>query len=195
MGASADYTNMPVTANTRNDAQCQCSPAQAEQFQKILEGAAGRDDLKGGDGSDFLDGGKGVDTLQGGGGSDIIVADNFGDEVRGGSGDDFIFSSNNVGIGTEGGIPGAHGELRGGSGDDTYVLGNGAHVINDGAGSDTISLNGTQADFDFSKDGDDVVIRSNDTSVRITGQFEANNGVEKILFADGTERKLSELLL
>ncbi|QOZ75368.1 hypothetical protein XH83_07890 [Bradyrhizobium sp. CCBAU 53351] len=84
--------------------------------------------------------------------------------------------------------------LVGGDGDDTYIYraGSGNDVIQESgtdSGTDVVKLVGLNAsDVSFGQGGDDlfIQIKSSAEVLRIQGQFNGTNGIEQVLFADGT---------
>ncbi len=84
--------------------------------------------------------------------------------------------------------------LAGGAGSDTYVygVGSGNDTINElssNAGADVVRLTRLNAsDVVFSQSSNDLIIQVNATGemLRITNQFNGTNGIEQVLFADGT---------
>lgn len=104
-----------------------------------FRGAAGNDELIGGDKNDTLDGGDGDDTLSGGGGNDTILGGKGNDDLIGGAGNDSLTG----GVGID--------RIEGGGDDDTiYVSGNDAEFDYldggaNGAGGDKIIVEGTKS--------------------------------------------------
>ena len=148
-----------------------------------LSGGAGDDVLEGGDGNDDLGGGAGDDVLLGGAGDDVLDGDLGNDRLEGGAGDD---------------------RLYGGIGSDTYVFGVGSGhdvlVDFDGADFDTdVVLLGDGIDaraLDVSRAAGDIVltIRATGDSLAIRTFGRAGYGVERLVFADGSEWSAAELI-
>ncbi|MCK1331317.1 hypothetical protein IVB57_23620 [Bradyrhizobium sp. CW9] len=84
--------------------------------------------------------------------------------------------------------------LIGGDGGDTYIyhVGSGNDVIQESgadSGTDVVKLVGLNAsDVSFGQSGDDlfIQIKSSAEVLRLQGQFNGTNGIEQVLFADGT---------
>ena len=109
-------------------------------------------------------------------GADTLTGDSSDNILDGGAGDD---------------------SLSGGSGDDTYwfATGYGNDVVyerDDGSDVDTLELIGLNlADVSFSRSMSDITdfvitINSSGETVTVDNQFDQEDGVEKIVFADGT---------
>lgn len=136
----------------------------------MVFGDAGNDRLLGEGGNDFLDAGAGSDTVFGGDGDDVIVASvgdgddvYYGDDMVGGSGSDTadysaitasIVADLGTGFGTRGHVQSAQSgndvvwsieTFLSGSGNDVITSGNGANVIDGGAGNDTFRFTSTEA--------------------------------------------------
>jgi len=137
------------------------------EFDQVIQGTAGGEQLVGSAGKDLIEGLAGDDTMFGMGGNDTL---------RGGEGNDYLSGGNGGGTGSgdgvlEGGagndtLRGEDGSntLTGGAGDDQYVYGGGIDVIdNTGGGTDwLIFQNGiTTSQLAFTRDGDDLVITVN----------------------------------
>ena len=148
-------------------------------YNNVIEGLAGYDDLygylgndtlRGGDGNDFINGGEGNDLLEGGegsdelrgeGGNDTLHGDAGNDTLSGGNGDDTLFGGD--GIDT----------LHGDNGNDTLYGGGGRDIIQSGLGNDVI----------FGGDGDDGIY-SNNGGDRIDG----GNGIDTVTFNTYSDR-------
>jgi Ca2+-binding RTX toxin-like protein len=84
--------------------------------------------------------------------------------------------------------------LIGGDGGDTYIyhVGSGNDVIQESsadAGADVVKLVGLNAsDVSFGQGGDDlfIQIKSSNEVLKVQGQFNGTNGIEQVVFADGT---------
>src|SRR4051794_7748657 len=138
----------------------------------VLRGADGSNDvLNGGDGDDALDGGFGDDTVLGGAGDDVITANIGADVYRGGTGFDTLTYASYTGpvrvtLGAGGADDGTVGEtddvggdlerVDGGSGDDTLVGGPATELLVGGAGNDTID-GGDGGDLLVGAAGDDTI--------------------------------------
>lgn len=150
------------------------------EYDQVIEGTAGAEQLVGSSGKDLIKGLDGNDQLFGMGGNDTL---------QGGDGDDYLAGGNGSGSGSgddrlEGGagadtLSGEDGvsTLIGGAGDDDYVYGGGQDTIdNTGGGTDGVFFtNGiTASDLTFYRDGDDLVITVAGNAngfVRATGHF------------------------
>lgn len=146
-----------------------------------LQGELGNDTIYGGADADFIDGGLGHDSLYGGEGDDVVIGQVGDDMLTGGQGADAL--------------AGGHGEdvLIGGTGDDTLdggddadmylaTLGDGADVITDSAGLDTLVLADVEAaDVSLSRDGNNLVVAygAAGDSVTVQDHF-AGNEVERL---------------
>ena len=155
----------------------------------FLDGMAGDDIIIGGGGNDTLNGGGGNDYISAGDGNDIINGGSGGDRIDGGEGNDTVdFSDSEEGITvnlTSGTASGGDAEgdrltnienINGSSFNDTFIGAAGVHVINGGAGFDTI-------DYSASNEGITVDLSTNTVS---GGNAEGNqiSGIENIM---GTE--------
>jgi Ca2+-binding RTX toxin-like protein len=85
------------------------------------------------------------------------------------------------------------------SGNDTYIFnsGDGQDVITDGSGTDSVKFGAgiTKDDLDFSKSGNNMVVKINGTSDKITIQnwySSASNKLETFLFADNTTLSIAD---
>ncbi|WP_088342699.1 MULTISPECIES: peroxidase family protein [Rhodomicrobium] len=92
----------------------------------IINGLAGADHLIGGAGLDIIDGGAGNDSIEGGAAADILHGGTGNDTITGGAAADLMF---------------------GDDGDDVfhYGFGDGADLVDGGAGFDTLHITGTAA--------------------------------------------------
>jgi Ca2+-binding RTX toxin-like protein len=118
--------------------------------------------------------------------------------VRGTSGNDSFYGSNDAEV-FDG--KGGNDYLHGGGGGDTYLFGAGsgndtvAESSGD-SGSDVIKLMDlTSSDVLFSHSGNDLLIQINATgeTLKVENQFSGSNGVEGIVFADGTAWDRSQI--
>ncbi len=125
----------------------------------LLTGGDGNDTLTGTDKADTLSGGTGNDHIEGKGGADYLYGEDGDDSISGGAGGDIL----NGGAGND--------TLSGGAGEDLYVFGHGAgqDVIED-AGGDFVYLTQdvTRADLNFTKSGDDLILKINGTEDSLT---------------------------
>ncbi|MES9857327.1 MAG: calcium-binding protein, partial [Sedimenticola sp.] len=119
--------------------------------------------------------------------SNVIMGTDSDDRLDGTDGDDML-------IGGAG-----NNDLVGGTGDDVYLvdLAKSENVVRDEAGTDTLWLTGgiNLGDVDFSREGDDLLIRlkSNpDNLTRIVGQYSSDGlNIETLQFDDGSSISLS----
>ena len=156
-----------------------------------LIGLAGDDALSGADGHDTLEGGIGNDTLSGGNGSDILLGGDGTDTLYGGNDSDRLLG----GLGND--------RLEGNSGSDsyTYARGDGDDTIFDYLGSrDNVlvfSAGIVPANVLFSRGADESQVKISfagfSGSILLQNQWWHNAGIEKILFADGTEWTEAEI--
>ncbi|EPJ49289.1 MAG: hypothetical protein OFPII_01710 [Osedax symbiont Rs1] len=142
----------------------------------VIYGRDGDDNLQGGQGDDLLLGGKGSDTLQGGSGNDELV---------GGEGNDL---------------------LNGGYGNDVYKynLGDGSDLIQDTAGTDTLSFGFglSLSDIKATRVGSDLVLSiTNPTDSAQINQITLQNmyanstsaRIEHFSFTDGTVLNIQQI--
>lgn len=109
-------------------------------------------------------------TIDGGSGNDLIRIHQGNNLVTGGEGDDYIesYGGNNT---LYGGLGNDTIELysnytyaNGGEGDDTYITRwiRGENIINDSEGNNTLSILNNFDDLEFTINGDDLIITSNE---------------------------------
>jgi Ca2+-binding RTX toxin-like protein len=149
-----------------------------------IHGNGGDDLLYGGPGNDYMTGGAGEDKIYGGDGDDDMQGSLGNDVLYGGAGDDTL--------------SGGYGDnwLEGGDGNDSYsFVFNGSHaIIVEAGGWDAIralTLNLpeiTADDFTFTRDGDDLVLTSRETSMTVQNQFagDPDQVVENLFVAGET---------
>lgn len=99
----------------------------ASQGGLLLTGTAGADSLAGGAGNDTLNGGAGNDSLSGAGGNDALDGESGNDTLDGGAGDDSVI----------------------------WDAADGS--VNGGAGTDTLTVNGSGVTLDLTTIADNVV--------------------------------------
>lgn len=140
---------------------------------------SGNDRGEGGDGDDLISGGRGNDQLFGDAGNDTLLGGFGSDEIIGGTGQDSITG----GLGRD--------FLSGGAGADTYYwsLGDGADVIEDGSGDETLDTliiaEINQEDVTYGRRGDDLIIGiTSRESLTIVDHF-AGLGIEQVVFDNG----------
>ncbi|MEO0391896.1 MAG: calcium-binding protein, partial [Pseudomonadota bacterium] len=113
-----------------------------------LVGGAGDDTINGNDGNDSIAGSADNDSIDGGFGADTINAGSGDETVFGGLGDDVIYVSGSVT---------ASDNYQGQGGDDTFILDTnnvaGTDIIDGGSNEDTLKLEGSVLDFNFSDNG------------------------------------------
>lgn len=118
----------------------------------MIDGNAGNDTIKAGDGDDIIHMGTGNDNVQTGNGSNAVLAeiglvddDDGNDRVTGGSGDDFI-------------APGTGNDnVRAGDGNNVVIGGEGDDIITTGAGNDIIDPDGYYAEDGAGSAGNDTI--------------------------------------
>ena len=118
--------------------------------------------------------------------------------VRGTAGNDTFFGSGDAEV-FDG--KGGNDYLHGGGGGDTYLFGAGSgnDTVSENSGDtgdDVIKLVGlTSSDVTFSHSGNDLLIAINATgeTLRVENQFNGSNGVEEIVFADGSTWDRSQI--
>ena len=166
----------------------------------FLDGGGAGDLLNGGDGNDLLWGGAGDDRLDGLAGNDRLDGGDGDDTLDGGEGDDVLMGGSGDDV------------LQGGDGDDIYelALGSGADVILDSGGRNRVRFGAgvVQGDlrvsrvpaetggihwrFEFSANGDEVILRSDSGATGPNGEQQPVDLVME--FSDGSSIGLDELL-
>jgi Ca2+-binding RTX toxin-like protein len=144
-------------------------------FNNLIDGSFGSDDISGRAGDDRLIGGDGFDTLRGEAGNDNLRGGNDADLLDGGDGFDFL-------AGDKG-----NDTMIGGNGDDNFqwVNGDGSDLIQGDGGRDELLFNGSieQGDnINLSKSGSNIILqRTNLVPVTLTTtgieSFNAINGL------------------
>ncbi len=135
------------------------------------------------EGNDFVSGGLGNDVVSGGAGNDILFGNDGSDTLDGGVGND---------------------ELYGGEGSNVYRFGRGyeqdfivqSETVNGQLNTILLASDVLPADVTVSRDGDDLVVKINDTSdqISVRGFFaDAANEIQQVTFADGTQWSASVL--
>jgi Ca2+-binding RTX toxin-like protein len=150
------------------------------QYDQVIEGTAGAEQLVGSAGKDLIKGLAGDDQLFGMGGDDTLQGDDGNDYLSGGSGAGTGSGNDRL----EGGagndtLAGEDGDdtLLGGAGDDKYIYGGGKDVVdNTGGGFDGVFFNNgiTASRLGFARDGDDLLITVDAnaaTTVRVQKHF------------------------
>jgi Ca2+-binding RTX toxin-like protein len=123
------------------------------EFDEVLFGTAGNDNINGGAGSQLIIGFEGDDRLRGGAGKDSIVGGDGRDEIEGGAGIDCITGD----LGND--------EIEGGAGDDVIKAGDGDDEVDGDAGDDIIDGGigndkidgGSGADNILGGEGNDII--------------------------------------
>ncbi|MCX5834445.1 MAG: hypothetical protein NTV99_08035 [Deltaproteobacteria bacterium] len=149
------------------------------------------DYLNGGDGDDWIYGSHGNDVVEGDAGNDVLFGYMGNDVLRGGTGNDTLYAEYDNDI-LEGGT--GNDGLYGSTGSDTYLFakGYGQDKIEDydtAAGNiDTVRL-GEGIDKQglvMFRDGLDLLIFTDDDDyIRVSRQFQANYGIERLEVTDG----------
>ena len=116
-------------------------------FNDDLAGSALNETFEAGAGADTVSGRLGDDELSGGAGDDTLLGQQGDDVLHGSSGDDI---------------------LSGGSGDDTLYGGEGDNLFFGGEGDDEAVFAGSRDDYDFVRDGDDLIVIGADGSTRLS---------------------------
>ncbi len=137
-------------------------------LNNVITGNSANNRLDGGSGNDTIDGGSGNDTLIGGDGNDSLIGGFGNDSISGGNGDDTINAYGTSAFGGEqydtlsGGTDGRNDRfILGGSWGVSYK-GYGYATINDFNGIyDTLVLNGTSSQYNYSTSGGDTTIYYN----------------------------------
>jgi Ca2+-binding RTX toxin-like protein len=146
----------------------------------LIEGGAGNDTLSGNAGGDTLSGGADNDLLEGNDGADYLYGEAGDDTLHGGAGGDIL----NGGAGND--------ILDGGAGEDLYVFGHGSgqDVVED-AGGDFVYLTEdvTREDLNFTKSGNDLVLKINGTedSLTLTDWFSGKDHQANGFVLSGTD--------
>ena len=161
----------------------------------LLAGGDGNDRLNGGDDNDILIGGDGNDVLNGGRGSDTFIG-GAGDDILGGSDSaerygqtrvngQYVGNSYNGGTGND--------QLIGTYYNDSYLfnLGDGADIISEVRGSDTLTFGEgiAESDVTIRRDGTALVfsLGNGTDSIRVNNWSNgSDNQLERVVFADGT---------
>ncbi len=157
------------------------------RFAVKVDGGAGNDWIRGGNGSETLRGGEGDDSvfgsngndiLEGGAGRDTLDGSNGSDTVFGGAGDDDVFGGNDRDV------------LNADDGDDRVFGGNGRDSLDGGDGADTLD-GGNDNDLVLGGDGDDIIIGDNgfDTLKGGAGNdvIEGGNGFDTLYGNEGDD--------
>ncbi|WP_287000246.1 cadherin-like domain-containing protein, partial [Thalassospira sp.] len=116
-------------------------------FNDDLAGSALNETFEAGAGDDTVSGRLGDDELSGGAGDDTLLGQQGDDVLHGGSGDDI---------------------LSGGSGDDTLYGGEGNNLLFGGEGDDEAVFAGSRDDYDFVRDGDDLIVIGAEGETRLS---------------------------
>ncbi|MCU9951763.1 calcium-binding protein, partial [Pseudomonas sp. PDM13] len=160
-----------------------------DNYNNVLLGLQGNDNLSAGGGHDLLDGGEGNDTLKGGYGNDTLI---------GGSGDDQLLGNEHNDV-LHGGT--GNDSLLGGTGDDTYLfnLGDGQDTIQEYAGhgswNDVLRFGEgiRPEDIIVRRDGTSLVLEHVNGADKVTveywfynGGYETSYQLDRIEFADGS---------
>lgn len=133
-------------------------------YRHIIHGLAGNDSINGADRDDQLHGGEGNDTLFGGAGSDALRGEAGNDTLYGGYGADFYLFEN------------GHGQDR--IEDYDTTAGN----------TDTVKLEpgiDKQGVVMFREGLDLLIFTDDDDHIRVSRQFQANYGIERLEVTDG----------
>jgi len=152
-----------------------------------IDGGAGIDTLRGGDGNDTITdtsstgnsiiggagndtitGGIGKDTIDGGAGIDSITGGEGNDDITGGGGNDIIFAGGGIDTITGGATASEY--IDGGDGDDTFTMAGNwttADTIVGGLGNDTLTVTSTSAVTAGTTSGVEVVTAAFDTDTDI----------------------------
>ena len=160
--AEGVYVNLELGANVGGDAQgdilLNIEAVTGSDYDDVLYGSAGANELRGGAGHDYIDGGDGVDKLRGGDGDDTLYAGAGNDQdVNAEAGNDTLYG----GDGDD--------KLRGGDGDDTVLGEDGNDFLYgdnddfDTAGGNDIVDGGAGDDSLRGGFGDDIYIASSGT--------------------------------
>ncbi len=146
IGLQVLFTDLPTGGNDLLIAQGNVDGGPGDD---AIYGTAGGNNLQGGPGRDFLSGQAGNDTLNGGDDNDELDGSDGADVLLGGLGDDLL----DGGLGND--------NLQGGPGNDIYIFGagEGADIINDVGGSDTIQLDPeVRIPRSAVRSGDDLIV-------------------------------------
>ncbi len=155
-----------------------------------LSGERGNDRLLGGAGNDLVAGGKGNDDLQGGTGKDELHGEQGDDTLAGDAGDDLLFGGEshdalNGGDGNDK-LSGSNGNdnLSGGAGDDYLDGGIDNDTLTGGEGKDTL-VGGDGNDSYYLTDLQDTVYDAsgNDTVYVSVDDYKVPDGIENVTLA------------
>jgi Ca2+-binding RTX toxin-like protein len=156
-------------------------------FDQVITGTAGNDNIKGSNGDDLIFGLAGNDKIQGKNGNDCIFGDDGDDKIWGEKGDDTI----DGGTGNDQ-IHGQQGNdaLIGGDGNDKLWGGQGNDIIEGNAGNDQI--HGQQGNDTLTGgDGDDKIYGGQGNDVIDAGSgndtVHANQGNDVVTGGDGSD--------
>ncbi|MBV2183037.1 MAG: putative Ig domain-containing protein, partial [Rhizobium sp.] len=152
-------------------------------WDDYLEGDAGANEIAGFAGDDYIAGIDGNDRLDGGDGNDILVGGSGRDILSGGAGDDKIFGGNAILWDKDSGPLGDTILFGLGDGHDTLYA---AQSVN---GADTLQLGEgiAPADVSLVRNGNHLLMNvASGEAVTLNDWFNGNDGVGRIVFADGT---------
>lgn len=157
-----------------------------------IQGRDGDDCIFGGDGNDKIHGGKGNDTIEGNNGNDKIHGQQGDDVIIGGEGNDKIHGGkgNDVIDGGEG-----NNQIHGNQGNDIITSGNGNDKIWGGQGDDNIDA-GSGKNKIHGNQGNDTITSGDGNDIIHGGQgndiIHAGSGNDKINGAQGDDDLLGE---
>ena len=139
---------------------------------ELLEGGAGNDTLNALGGNDLVRGLAGDDLLLGGEGNDRLEGGEGNDTIRGEAGLDNLIG----GAGND--------TLDGGAGNDLLAGGSGVNAYAGGDGFDVVRLDGAEADFVVTLEGDLLVLTGQGANASDLGTHRIDPTVELVRFTD-----------
>jgi Ca2+-binding RTX toxin-like protein len=147
----------------------------------ILNGGAGNDTLWGGNGDDILNGDDGDDVLNGGNGNDILNGGAGNDTLNGGAGYDILIGGAGNDILKGGDWHKDRYEFKAGHGQDVIYDQEYEHSGYKDKRNDVVFKGASLADAQFTRSGNDLVIRAygSDDSLTLPDYFNYNNSYSR----------------
>ena len=142
--------------------------ASGSQTAATLLGNGGNDSLTGGNANDYLAGGEGDDSLDGGAGNDRLIGGAGADELRGGEGDDLIYADAQDTV-VEGGAGTDRVIVQGTDGIELDMAAGGIERVDGGVGDDKIDASGSGTSATILGNGGDDEISGGDANDYLNG--------------------------
>ncbi|ADL52178.1 calcium-binding protein [Clostridium cellulovorans] len=153
-------------------------------YKDELYGGNGNDIIVAGVGDDSLEGGAGIDNLDGGTGNDLLNGGYDNDTLKGGDGNDILIGGSGYDI------------LEGGNGNDTYIFKQGfrqdiinnSNTSNDITEVDILKMEGLkESDVRVSRQGQNLILGIRETGeyVKVQGYFNYDSSALKKIIFDG----------